>query len=217
MSPATAPARVAGFSLTVPATWFEVDVAPATRSSSINELVTSRIRTVPALAEHGDAVARMLRRIAREAHASGAVYCAAMVEPVEGAGMTASVTVSTVRAARPDGTPLDSDPDLVASSLRHKTAKDEDDTWQQVEVVDLPGAGRAARAYGVDDIDLPEGAGWVRSVVMQTLVPIPGTDRVAVISCSSPNLTLVEGLHDVFDAITSTFQFIVDEGGLTTG
>jgi hypothetical protein len=39
---------------------------------------------------------------------------------------------------------------------------------------------------------------------MQTLVPLPGVDRVLVLTCSSPVLPLAEDLLDLFDAISGT-------------
>ncbi len=49
---------------------------------------------------------------------------------------------------------------------------------------------------------------------MQTFVPIPQSDQVALVACSSPNVVLVDALHDLFDAVTSTFRFVRDGGHL---
>lgn len=208
MSPSTTapPTPAAGFSITVPNTWFEIEVDPATRSASINELVRARTRGVPALAARRDEIAQLLRAAAREAAASGAVYCGVMVEPVEGTGLTASVTVSLLPPADADRR-LDT-AGAIAATLREKTARHPDDTWTTVSVIDLPGVGPAARAAGVEDVEMPDSSGWIRATLMQTFVPTPGGDGVVLISCSSPNIVLVQPLHDLFDAVSGTFRFL---------
>jgi len=54
--------------------------------------------------------------------------------------------------------------------------------------------------------------GLLRTVVMQTLVPLPGVDRVLVLTCSSPVLPLTDDLLDLFDAISSTLEILPAEG-----
>ncbi|MGF7236047.1 MAG: hypothetical protein ACQSGP_13965 [Frankia sp.] len=205
-STTAAPSPAAGFSITVPDTWFEIDVDPATRSASINALVRSRTRGVPALEARRDEIAQLLRAAAREAAASGAVYCGVMVEPVEGTGLTASVTVSLLPPA--DANLRLDTAAAIAATLHEKTARNPNDTWTAVSVIDLPGIGPAARAAGVEDVEMPDGSGWIRATLMQTFVPVPGGDGVALISCSSPNIVLVEPLHDLFDAVSGTFRFL---------
>jgi hypothetical protein len=201
-----APSPVTGFSITVPETWFEIDVDPATRSASINELVRARTRGVPALAARRDEISQVLRAAAREAAAAGAVYCGVMVEAVEGTGLTASVTVSLLPAA--DGAVRLDTAGAIAATLSEKRARTPDDTWTRVTVAELPRVGPAARSTGVEDVEMPDGSGWIRATLMQTFVPAPGGEGVALISCSSPNIVLVEPLHDLFDAVTGTFQFL---------
>lgn len=210
-----APTATAGFSLAVPRSWFEIDLRPSTRDASIAALVDTRVRDVPALADQRAAVVRLLRTVAREAERAGAVYCAAMAEPVDGLGLTASVTVSLLDAGAGGVVPRDARG--IAASLRAKAARGPDDTWRTVRLVDLPGAGPAARATGVEDVDLPERGGWVRCVTMETLVPVPGAPgRVALVACSSPSLHLAEAMHDLFDAVSSTFTFVRADGSPDT-
>jgi hypothetical protein len=195
-----------GFGLTVPDTWFEIDLRPATRDASINDLVRARTRGVPELAAQRGAINKLLRETARQAVSSGAVYLGVMVEVVEGAGLSASTTVSLLPS--PDGTTTAATTAAIMSTLREKTARSEHDTWTKTAVVELPAAGRAVRAYGVEDVEVPGGAGWVRATTMLTFVPVPNSPRVALISCSSPNVVLVDAFHDLFDAVTSTFRFV---------
>ncbi|WP_239311066.1 MULTISPECIES: hypothetical protein [unclassified Frankia] len=199
------------FSIAVPDSWFEVDLNPVTRRASIDALVRARTRAVPELAENRSAISRMLRNAASDAAAGGALFCGVMAEPVEGTILSASVTVSLLPA--PEGGWTDGDqtngvaPDAILATLSEKVARSLDDTWTMVTLVDLPRVGRAVRAYGVEDITLPDRAGWIRTTAMQTFVPLPRSDTVVLIACSSPNVVLVDALHDLFDALTATFQF----------
>ncbi|WP_165036311.1 hypothetical protein [Candidatus Protofrankia californiensis] len=203
-----------GFSISVPDTWFEVDLNPVTRRASIDALVRERTRGVPELAANRAAISRLLRNAASDAAAGGALFCGVMTEAVEGAGLSASVTISLLFA--PNGDRITGvtgvTPSAIMSTLSEKAARSQDDTWTTVALVDLPYVGQAARSYGVEDISLPDQAGWIRTTMMQTFVPIPRSDQVALVSCSSPNLVLVDALHDLFDAVTSTFRFVPDGG-----
>lgn len=198
-----------GFSITVPASWWEFDIHPASRDDNIRRLVSKRVREVPEMAGHRETITRFLRRMARDAYDSGAVYCGCMAQGFGGVPLSAQVTVSLVGARTPEGAILPTDPELVAASLREKAARREGDTWRKVTMVGIPETGRAARTFGVEDVELPGGTKTVRTVLMQTFIPLPGTgDKVALVSGSSPVLDLADSFFDVFDAVTSTFRFV---------
>lgn len=200
-----------GFRLTVPASWWEFDIHPASRDDNIRALVNDRIRAMPELAEHRQTLTRFLRQMARDAYESGAVYCGCMAQQFDGVPVTAQVTVSVVGARNTEGEVLPTEPELIAASLREKTARREGDTWRKVTTVTIPGTGLAARTYGIEDVELPGGTKTVRTVLMQTFVPFPETgDKVALVSASSPVLDLADSFFDVFDAVTSTFRFVED-------
>ncbi len=189
-----------------------------TRRASIDALVRERTRGVPELAEKCATISRILRTAASDAAAGGALFCGVMAEAVEGTGLSAGVTVSVLAAPdgeRPaGGPPTGVTPGAIMATLSEKVARSPDDTWTTVTLVDLPQAGQAARSHGVEDITLPDRAGWIRTTTMQTFVPIPQSDQVALVACSSPNVVLVDALHDLFDAVTSTFRFVRDGGHL---
>ncbi|MFY1698396.1 MULTISPECIES: hypothetical protein [unclassified Solwaraspora] len=201
---ATAPATPTGFAITVPANWYELELHPDVRNNAINDLVTARLREVPELFAHRAALSRALREAARAAYDGGARFCATMVEGLGGAVLTATVTVSIVTV--PDE---QAGADAVAAHLTGIPRRGGDGIWRDVEQVQLPGLGRVPRTRGVEDITAPEGAGWVRSIVMQTFVPLPGPspEQVALITGTSPVLALEAELFDLFDAVTGTFQF----------
>lgn len=197
-----------GFSIVVPSSWFEVDLVPATRHATINALVDERMQHVPQLREHRATIVRLLRTAARDAWSAGARYCACLVDPTDEGPVTASVTVSVVTG------PLGVRPDepayleAVRAPLTPKAAKDADDTWREVRAIEVSGAGPGVRAWGVVDVELPEDVGWLRVVQMLQFAPVPGLNRVVLVTCTSPVLPLAEPLLDVFDAICGTLQVV---------
>jgi hypothetical protein len=186
------------FSLDLPNDWFELDVRPSTRDLTIGLLVESRVREQPELWERRSELTKLLRRQARDAWESGARYCACFVIVVEQSVIPGSVMVSVIPAP-PGGATVDA----VAESLTAKEARDDGDTWSRRSLVSLPSAGRAARREGVLDIPLPNGRGAVRSIVMQTFVPL-ADGRLLLVGAASPALDLTEPLLELFDAVTST-------------
>lgn len=200
-----APATTTGFSITIPDSWFEIELHPDARNAAINTLVSERLREVPELYRHRAELARVLRETARQAYSSGARFCGTLVAGLGEAVLTATVTVTIVQAPNEEGAA-----DTVAAQLTAVPKRGADSTWRQVQSAELPGVGRVPRTWGVDDVTLPDGVGWIRSLIMQTFVPFPGPNptQVALVTGSSPLLALESELFDVFDAITGTFRFI---------
>lgn len=197
-----------GFALTVPQSWFEVDVLPGRRDAGIRTLVEARVRAQPELWEQRTGIIRMLREQARRAWEAGAVYCACMVEPTDEGPLTASITVSLVNGPL---TSTSDDPDRLTpllDRLRTVDPTSPDDVWARPGTVEIDDLGRCARTSGIEDLQLPDDAGWVRSVVMQTFVPVPDDRRILLVTCSSPVLPMAEELLDLFDAVTSTLQLV---------
>lgn len=191
-----------GFTVAVPDTWMELDVDPRTRDSRIRSLVEQRVREVPELWEQRAALTRLLRRQARDAHEAGAVYCACFVMPAGEAVIPGSMSLS-VLPAPPEGTAAD----VIAEALPNKEAKGPDDTWMTRTMIEHPGAGRVPRSQGVADVELPGGRGWIRTILMQTFLPLED-GRVLMIGCASPALDLVEPLLELFDEVSANVRLI---------
>ncbi|MET8855666.1 hypothetical protein [Streptomyces sp. NPDC004579] len=205
-----APERFSGFSLSVPESWWEFDIRPEGRDATIRGLVDERIREVPELAEYRGDLTAMLRRTAKDAYDSGAVYMGCMAENFDGVPLTATLTVSVLGARNKQGVALSTDPRAIAESLRTVTARREGDAWRTVTTVDLPEVGVAARTFGVEDVPVAQDdTRTLRMVLTQTYIPVPGTtDQVVLVSGASPVLDLAEAFHDIFDAVTGTFRFV---------
>ncbi|MEW2522476.1 hypothetical protein [Actinacidiphila alni] len=204
---ATAPP--VGVSLAVPETWWEFDVRPEGRDETIRALIDARVRAVPELAPYRKDLVALLRRMARDAHDAGALYCGCMAENFEGVPLTAMVTVTVVGAVDGQGTALSTDPQAIAQSLKTITPRREGDAWRKVSTVEIPGVGLCARTVGVEDVPVERGdTRTVRMALTQTYIPIPGrSEEIVLVSGASPVLDLAEAFHDIFDAVTGTFRF----------
>ncbi|MFD7687854.1 hypothetical protein [Streptomyces sp. NPDC059781] len=207
MQPSDSPV---GISLSVPESWWEFDIRPEGREATIRALVDERVRETPELAPYRADVTTMLRKMAKDAQESGAVYMACMAENFDGVPLSATVTVSVLGAKDKAGVALSTDPGAIADSLRTVTARREGDAWRTVTTVDIPDAGTAARTYGVEDIPVAQGdSRTLRMALTQTYIPVPGgTNQVVLVSGASPVLDLAEAFHDIFDAVTGTFRFV---------
>jgi hypothetical protein len=198
------------FSLAVPESWWEFDIRPEGRDTTIRALVDDRVRETPELAPFRADMNSMLRKMAKDAHESGALYMGCMAENFDDIPLSATVTVSVLGVRNRQGVALSTDPRAIAESLRTITPRREGDAWRTVTTVEIPEVGPAARTYGVEDVPVAEGdTRTLRMVLTQTYVPVPGTtDQVVLISGASPVLDLAEAFHDIFDAVTSTFRFV---------
>ncbi len=203
----TRSAGIAGFALTVPPDWFELELRPALREASIKALVHERVRGQAQLREARPGIVKLLLEYAERAWASGARYCACFVQPTAEGPITGAVTVTLTAAPTPPGSPAPLTVDALVTALDRIAAQ----AARPASVVQIEEVGEAARTYGVEDVPMPNGA-LVRNVVMQTLVPVPGSTDVVLITGSSPVLWLEEQLLDLFDAVSSTFRFAVAGG-----
>ncbi|MFD8538182.1 hypothetical protein [Streptomyces rubrogriseus] len=203
------PSTPIGVSLSVPESWWEFDIRPEGREATIRALVEERLAGTPELVPYRADLTAMLRKMAKDAHDSGALYLGCMAENFDGVPLTATVTVSVLGAKNKQGVALSTDPRAIADSLRTITARREGDAWRKVTTVDIPEVGPAARTYGVEDVPVAPGdSRTLRMALTQTYIPVPGTtDRVVLVSGASPVLDLAEAFHDIFDAVTGTFRF----------
>lgn len=196
------------FTISVPETWYELELEPATRQARNRHLVETRVRGNQAMWDQRRAIEKVLEEQARAAHEAGAVYCAAFSMPTPEGAVTGSVTVSLVHdpAADIDGAGLG------PTFAENPRGEDPLEPFQVTSIAELPGQGGCPRSAGIDDAPLGEGH-FVRHVFMVTAVPLPDLDRVFLVTASSPVVPLVDALLDLFDAVTGTFRVVrLDEG-----
>lgn len=190
-----------GYTITVPDSWFELDLEPSTREASIRRLVEARVRGNDTMWEQRAAIQKMLLEQARAAHESGATYCASFSIPTEEGPITGSVTVSLVMDPAYDET------SVLEDVLRSVPRTGGDlDAWTEIGTVDIDGV-ECLRSRGVEDAPLGDG-NFIRNVSMLTVVPVRDHRRMFLVACSSPVVVMAEELHDLFDAVTGTFRVV---------
>jgi hypothetical protein len=209
MSAATIAAPSA-FSVRVPPSWIEFDIWRATRTGDLARMVDTRVAEQPQLRRWRGAFIGALRRAAADAERQGALMCAAMLDPVEDAGMLAAVL--TVFHTEGSKDPADNTIEAIAAQLTAVAPPEGSSAWRRVEIVEIP-AGRAVRMTGVEPIVL--GGQPLECVVMHTLIPVPDGGFLDVV-LTSPQLQLAEPMLDLFDAISSTLTWAAPSPGDTT-
>jgi hypothetical protein len=190
------------FTLRVPPSWFEFDIWRATRTGDLARLVDGRIAADPRLRPWRAALLKALRAAAEQAERQGAVMCAAMSDPFGADGMLTAV-LTVIRTS--------GDPELggntveaIAARITAGTGIDGPTDRRQVTIVDLAD-GPAVRVAGVETVHLDGRP--VPSVVLHTLIPVPGGDGVLNVVLASPQPQLSEPMLDLFRAISETFAW----------
>jgi hypothetical protein len=189
-----APAR---FSVRLPPTWDELDLARAARTAHLARTVDARLADHPELGAHRGALVRVLRDAATDAERRGAVFCAVMVEPDGAGGVLLATAMALVTAGSPD--PDRNRLDAIAADLAATAGC-------RVHRVELA-AGAGVRMQGVRLLTV-DGAGALDCVTMQTVVPVPGDGLFVNLVLASPRVELAEPLLDLFEAITATLSWL---------
>ncbi|MYT73842.1 MULTISPECIES: hypothetical protein [unclassified Streptomyces] len=203
---AAAPAE---YSLRFPDSWWHLDLDPSTRDASIRRRVEAQVEKAPQLTrEQLDGLIRNTRRIAREAHAQGALRAAGMLRILRaGSGpLVLSATTVVLRISVHEDDAEDLADVVMAAAVQIGTeAEGTGMPPGEVELVELPHAGAAGRITRIEDVDYRGTP--VPTAVRHTLVPVPNTDDYLVLSSSTPNVDLAEQFYEVFDAIAESLRF----------
>jgi hypothetical protein len=81
-----------------------------------------------------------------------------------------------------------------------------------ISSVRIPHVGPVARVTGTETTRLTADID-VKLLTMHTMMPVPGRpEDFLVVTLASPNLPLKTEVYDLFDAITSTFRFLGEDG-----
>lgn len=192
-----------GFAISVPTTWYELELRPGLRDDAIRRLVEERTRGNDEMWAERHAIRKLLVEQATDAWAAGAVYAAGFSLPTEEGPVTGSLTITLVED-------LAAEAGLGLEERFRQVARPPDPLAPYAEstVVELPTVGRCARSAGIQDSPLPGGQGSLRNVFMITAAPLPAHRRTFLVAASSPVLPLAEALLDLFDAVTGTFRVV---------
>lgn len=203
---AAAPAE---YSLRFPDSWWQLDLDPSTRDASIRRRIEAQVEQAPQLTrEQVDGLIRSTRRIAREAHARGALRASGMVRILRaGSGpLVLSATTAVLRITVPEGESEDLADLVMAAGVQLGTdAESSGLPPGEVELVELPHVGPAGRISRIEDVEY-QGT-RVPTAVRHTLVPVPNSHDYLVLASSTPNVDLAEQFYEVFDAIAESLRF----------
>ncbi|MGW2180226.1 hypothetical protein ACWCXX_19360 [Streptomyces sp. NPDC001732] len=188
------------FGIGIPESWTEYDLSGDTLAERRAEM----LRQAPEK-ETRDAINqafRSARRIMDGARRRGAVYAAGTTTMYEDGLLMAGLMVFSVKP--PPG--ADFSAQSLAKQFSAAGGRRGEGTTRTLTTETLPGVGPAVRIVGIEEAEIADGVSY-KLVVTHTFVPVPGGERVLIITCFSPNIPLADQLYDLFDAITSTFAF----------
>lgn len=194
------------FLLDLPDLWEQIDL-------SGNELAKARAGALGATADPREKARindmfRQAREVSRAARRHGALLAAGTATMyTEGLFMAYGMVFAV---STPQGQELTLpvlSAHLGASSATGAAPKD-----RHIGAVRMPHVGQVARVTGTEVTRLT-GDIEVELLTMHTMMPVP--DRAGdflVVTLASPNLPLRAEVFDLFDAITSTFRFVCEDG-----
>ncbi|MEV4199605.1 hypothetical protein [Micromonospora globbae] len=185
-----------GFRLRTPDDWVDYSVADEASENRMADEVWHRARAGGFTEEQAGRYAEQLRRSVREARRAGALHAAGVFQVYEDGPLTATVLVSVVT---PPATG-----DILGALTGAGQPAHADGTWRRVTTARLPAVGTAGRVHGIQNVT-QDGA-TMRCAVMHTVVPLPGTPDVLVVTGSSPNIAEAEELFELFATITGTLE-----------
>lgn len=194
-TPGAAP--VGGIRLATPGDWFDLDLDPRTSEASIRQLVRER-----APGRHPDQVAQrrelteLLVQATRQARLQGAVLASVLATMMGDRPVSADLLAAV--------TPVVGDVDLPALGDRLAAEAGPSEQVREVDLIELP-VGPALRVRkGVRPTVLGR---EVDTEVVQHFVPVPGGDRMVVLTFSTPVVVLADAFAELFDAIAESLRF----------
>jgi hypothetical protein len=188
------------YGIRIPDSWVEYDLS----GESLAGIRAELLREAPVKADRDqiNETFRNARRIVQGARKRGAVYAAGTFTMYEDGLLMANVMIFKVSPPPGQDFSLHELGKQFSATGGDQTAG----TTRTFTTEQLPGIGTVGRVTGVEEAEVMPGI-TTKLLIMHTVVPVPDSDRVLIITCSSPNLPLAGPLYDIFDAITSTFRF----------
>ncbi|MEH0927162.1 hypothetical protein [Micromonospora sp. CPCC 205558] len=191
-----------GFELRTPQDWVDFSVADEASENRVADEVWTRAREGGFPEKQAGQYAEQLRRSVRQARNAGAVHAMGTFQVYEDGALIATMLVSVVT---PPATG-----DIIGALTAVAQPAHDDGTWRRVSTAQIPAIGTAGRVHGIQNVT-QDGA-TMRCAVMHTVVPLPGTANVLVVTGSSPNLAEAEEIFELFATITATLTFSYEGG-----
>lgn len=204
----TMPREPNRFTLRVPPSWLQFDIWRATRTGELTRIVDDHLTRLPNLRPHRRDILKALRRLADEAERAGALTCAAAVDNEGGVLATLAVFV-TPGMSEPALNTVPAIAAQIPATPRPDCDSDRDgkSDWREVRLIEIP-AGEAVQVRSVSTLDGQASSDAARVVSMETLLPMPGRERILNVVLTSPQLALTDDLLELFDLITQTLAWV---------
>ncbi|NUK38370.1 hypothetical protein HRW16_30265 [Streptomyces lunaelactis] len=157
-TPAAPPAAPGHFTLNIPESWWTLDLDPATRDASIRRHVEEQAQGRDIDQALLDRLSRYARRVAREAHAQGALRAAGLVNFLPDGSSIMATTVA-IRVVPPEESTTDLAELLVPAALENeKNPLGRGTDANKVETVQVPELGPVGRVTRIEDVDYGGGS-----------------------------------------------------------
>jgi hypothetical protein len=190
-----------GFTIRLPENWYDLSVVDEADENEIARRVWERCQAAGLDEQRTGQFTATVRRSVRQARESGAVHAGGTFELYEDGLLVAAIVVAKV-------TPP-ANGDVIAALLAVGDTAAPSGTWYRVGTAQIPGIGTVARVHGVQDVTYD--GETIRTALMQTVLRLPGSSDVLVVSASSPNIAEADELFELFAAITETLRLHTGE------
>jgi hypothetical protein len=184
-------------SIVTPGDWTELDLNPATRHTSISQLVRRSVARSRGLASDAVSIIAMLDRTCKRAADGGAFYCAwhILEDPSGPVVLTALMQVRPVMVPLPDTHSGISNVSIGERCAALADVAGKDSLWAgaDVRVVKLPFTGSAVRLRNEDG-----------ALIVQYLVPLVNGSAVVVLTFSCPSPPHARLMTELFDAMAQS-------------
>lgn len=192
------------FSIAYPNSWWRVDLHPAVRDAEIRKRLLDGM-TDRDQARYADDIrdaVRAARKWAAACYEQGALQFFGFFDVIDGISLTALTMV--LRYVVPDDEELDL-ADLMVGFAVHNAGVPlgKGTAANRTELLDLPNAGPAGRFTSIHEVDF-EGLETTRFSVMNTIVPLPGTREMLIVTSLTPNVDFADQFLVLFEQIADT-------------
>jgi hypothetical protein len=205
-----APRPPVGFRVRVPDAWWVVDLDPRTSDASIDRFLDECVRIAPAATPHRAVTRQALQEVAARNRAEGtfvlAFLAGARRTPKDPVG--ASLTLAWRRLGGSERLPAADLVRGIAESLETAPLADgERPGVRSVTMVEL-GRGPAAHLRTAQLVPVPRTRRRRRVAISQLLVPVPGQPWVGVVTATTPNLDLADGVDAIAEGVARSLEFL---------
>ncbi|MFF3752466.1 hypothetical protein ACFYYH_18730 [Streptomyces sp. NPDC002018] len=199
----------ARFLLNVPDVWTEMDMSGEQMATARAEALSATDN--PRERARINDLFRQGREISRSARDHGALFSAGTATFYDDGLFLAYAMVFAVTT--PEGMELTLP--VLSAQLGLSDATGVAPKDRVITSATVPSVGRVARVTGTEETRITADIN-VKLLTMHTMMPVPGSPQeFLVVTCASPNLPLKEQVYDLFDAVTGTFRFVSQDGGIT--